>query len=369
MDKSTLRVNSMSRQQRDGERGAALILGLIVLAGVTTMLVPVVKWTSGNHLAGKSQVNVALDRYASDSGAEHALWRIQYESGFVTSLNPTVNYSQTFNSRSTAIRVTAAPTPAAPPPICQSQPGGHVCVLTSVSPSYAAVLETTLSTNLTSSATVLSVDNMVGLDSNPSIVQIDSEQMTVSSISGNQLTVARGANGTTAATHSSGTLVLRATSFVYTLKVMDIGTSTVHFGQFGDLLPAGFAYVPGSTVFNGIQDNSNHPVVAVDPTKSMVSGQQELTWDFGNPAPHVNAGASATISFRAAGAPHIGTWGDAAWAVANPNDIGSVLSISETAPVIAAFPDFDITSAAAGVTTKVRTQRQNVGVILSWQAS
>ena len=65
------------------------------------------------------------------------------------------------------------------------------------------------------SATSIVVDQGGDFENNQNI-KVDSEEMTITNISGNSLTVARGVNGTTAATHTDNTIVYRDDSFLYT---------------------------------------------------------------------------------------------------------------------------------------------------------
>jgi hypothetical protein len=72
----------------------------------------------------------------------------------------------------------------------------------------AAAASTTLNTAINStSSTSIKVNGTSGFPGVPFYIQIDSEQMKVTTVAGTTWTVARGQNGTTAATHSSGATV------------------------------------------------------------------------------------------------------------------------------------------------------------------
>jgi len=65
------------------------------------------------------------------------------------------------------------------------------------------------------SATSIVVDQGGDFENNQNI-KVDSEEMTITNISGNTLTVIRGVNGTTSATHTDNTIVYRDDSYIYT---------------------------------------------------------------------------------------------------------------------------------------------------------
>jgi hypothetical protein len=69
---------------------------------------------------------------------------------------------------------------------------------------------------ITSTSTTSIVVDQGGDFENNQNIKVDSEEMTITNISGNSLTVARGVNGTTAATHTDNTIVYRDDSFLYT---------------------------------------------------------------------------------------------------------------------------------------------------------
>lgn len=67
----------------------------------------------------------------------------------------------------------------------------------------------------TTSETSITVDDGTDFEVNQNI-KIDSEEMTITAISSNTLTVVRGVNGTTAATHTDNTSVFKDDSTLYT---------------------------------------------------------------------------------------------------------------------------------------------------------
>ena len=69
---------------------------------------------------------------------------------------------------------------------------------------------------ITSTSTTSIVVDQGGDFENNQNIKVDSEEMTITNISGNSLTVARGVNGTTAATHTDNTIVYKDDSFLYT---------------------------------------------------------------------------------------------------------------------------------------------------------
>jgi hypothetical protein len=72
----------------------------------------------------------------------------------------------------------------------------------------AATASTTLKSRISStSSTSITVNTTTGFPSVPFYIQVDTEQMKVTATSGTTWTVTRGANGTTAAAHSSGATV------------------------------------------------------------------------------------------------------------------------------------------------------------------
>lgn len=116
------------------EKGVIWGLTLALLALGALVAVPVARLGSTAALGSNKATQQVWDRYSADAGIEHALWRIQYQSGFQGSLNPTVTYTQSYNGRTVSLTVTAQTPPPPPPSPCQSGTGGQICISSSVSP-------------------------------------------------------------------------------------------------------------------------------------------------------------------------------------------------------------------------------------------
>ncbi len=84
------------------------------------------------------------------------------------------------------------------------------------------ITTTTLSASVTATATKVTVTSAAGISANNTIIQIDSENMYVSDVSGTTLTVVRAFNNTTAAAHSAGTTV-----FVFNVSTFSTNGSTL----------------------------------------------------------------------------------------------------------------------------------------------
>ncbi len=99
------------------------------------------------------------------------------------------------------------------PDILNGGPGANTLVITAAQ-GVASPGPGTLTTSLDASSTTLSVTDGAAITNaelnQPGgyVVQIDNEQMLVTAVSGNTLTVQRGYNGTTAAVHNAGALLL-----------------------------------------------------------------------------------------------------------------------------------------------------------------
>lgn len=143
------------------------------------------------------------------------------------------------------------------------------------------------------------------------------------------------------------------TTFVYTIIVDNVGTSTVHLEQIGDLLPRGLAYKEGSA--GEYLDN----IARVDPGKEYKGDHQELLWDFGTSPPEVRAGETATQTFQA----DASQWGpyNEAWIVAVPDSIGLVSTASGNR--------YDIAAQAGGQLALRAAVAFEAGqlIVLSWQ--
>ncbi len=160
------------------------------------------------------------------------------------------------------------------------------------------------------------------------------------------------------------------TTFTYRMSIENHGTSRVHLYDLGDLLPPGFAYVTDSASSTGIL-RSPGPILLGLPTITIVSGRQQVVWSFDPPRPYVESGTTATVTFQATATLSEGTYNDDAWVTdadwvsGVPTSIGDVTPYT---PIVAAWPEFDITSAAGALAVKARAKLPDTGiVILSWQ--
>lgn len=147
-------------------------------------------------------------------------------------------------------------------------------------------------------------------------------------------------------------------TFTYTLHIDNIGTSTVHIVQIGDLLPPGFSYVAGSS--SGI--------TSAAPAITMMAGRQQLIWDLGSsPGHRMNSGVSETEVFRAEATIGWAIYYNNAWVIASPDSIDMVAT-GPSAPIVGAMP-FDIQAKAGSTTVYARVAATETGAIaiLSWQ--
>lgn len=166
------------------EKGQILPLALAAMTLGILMVIPFLQYATTAVRGSGQYQEMAAAQYSADSGAEHAMWRIAYEDGFVDTLteeNPTVQYTLTVNGMEVPTTVTMML--AEPPP----DPGG-------------------------------------GGDGEQSWrVDVDKSVEPVSAPLG------------------------EPTTFTYTIYIENTGTSTVHLEGIGDLLPEGFEYVPLSS--------------------------------------------------------------------------------------------------------------------------
>lgn len=157
------------------------------------------------------------------------------------------------------------------------------------------------------------------------------------------------------------------TTFTFTLSIRNVWSSQVNITQLGNRLPAGFSYVTGSAAEIGIS-TATGPLVLAAPAVTMVSGQQQLLWNFSAPQPWINAGVTATVTFTAMATLSTGTYYNSAWVKVTPNSV-DLVQTGPSSPVTVNSPEFDITSTAGGVTVRARAAQTETGVrIRSWQA-
>ena len=94
-----------------------------------------------------------------------------------------------------------------------------------------------------------------------------------------------------------------ATTYTYTIEIQNIGTEALNMSQVRDLLPEGFAYVPGST---------SGDVTIADPTTTMHQGSERLDWSF-DPSFLVPSGDTRTIVFLADATAEPGDFWNQVW--------------------------------------------------------
>ncbi|MEK7682179.1 MAG: hypothetical protein AAB369_05060, partial [Chloroflexota bacterium] len=119
----------------------------------------------------------------------------------------------------------------------------------------------------------------------------------------------------------------QTTVFTYTIQISNTGTATIKLEQVWDILPQGFTYVPGSS--SGI--------TTTEPTLTMQSGQQNVTWEFDSPHPSIPSGQARTQVFQATATPQDGIYHNEAW-VETPSDSDNPASSGDTAPVAVTTP-------------------------------
>lgn len=280
-------------QARREEAGHVLALALIILA-VGSLLVTSLLTSGTTTLLGSGQARERLEQQtAADAGVEHAIWRVRYDAGFLSSLvaSTPVTYARTVGNVPVSISVTLVPTPTpapTPTPIGTPQSGGSIQVAKTGSPTTALPYQTTV--------------------------------------------------------------------FTFTIAVTNTGTSTVHFSEIYDLLPAGFTYVAGSS--SGI--------TAAEPVLSMQSGRQKVDWLFGSPYPGVPSESTLYQVFRAVATLEDGAYYNQAFVQAVPGSIGLVGGSSAT--VVANMEQYDIRATAGPLSIRSRIGLQDGAVhIRSWQ--
>jgi hypothetical protein len=183
---------------------------------------------------------------------------------------------------------------------------------------------------INNAATSLTVTSSTGMPAAPFVVQVDSEDMNVTAKAGNVLTVARGFNGTTAASHTNGTSVYVATvlptafasfpstngfTFLIGSEQMTVtagagtATWTVTRGDNGTTAAAHAALAPLNQVSMTVASSSNFPssgnyVILVGTEQMHVtSGQGTTSWLVTRPYNGSTAAAhasAATVSLLSA---------------------------------------------------------------------
>lgn len=152
---------------------------------------------------------------------------------------------------------------------------------------------------------------------------------------------------------------LETTVVTYTLLVENVGTSRVHLEKIGDNLPQSFHYL----------DGTSSGFTTVNPTTTIVDGNEVLEWAFTTPLPYVDPGETGTQTFQAeATPPGGGVYYNEGWVVADPDSIDYVTS-GTTAPVeVGGGSAYNIVSTANGLAIQARVSVSADGVyITSWQ--
>ena len=99
----------LNRLFRSSESGLTLILALMILAGVSLTVIPLLLLGSTSLLATNRAEQRFGERHAADAGVEDALWRIKWGDDF----DSTIPYTNTldFNGHSTTQLIEPAPLP------------------------------------------------------------------------------------------------------------------------------------------------------------------------------------------------------------------------------------------------------------------
>ncbi len=294
----------ISEAASGSEKGQVWALTLMVLAASSLLVVPTMSWGSTSLRSSNAAQQRVQDRYSSDAGVEHALWRLQYQSGFSNAVVTPVAYSQSVNGRSASITVIAVATPVPPTPTPTPTPsgtsGGHISIVSQVSPSTITPYQ--------------------------------------------------------------------ATTFTYTLYIQNYGTSKVHLDDVGDLLPSTFSYVAGSVTNNGITKGSGNITLGAPAITIVNGQQQLLwSFSTPKPYVESGVTAVVTLKATATPAPGTylnDAWVDPSPDTFGT----ITASTGFASPVLALWPTYDIISTAGKVTTKARAELQTSGaVIKSWQ--
>jgi len=152
---------------------------------------------------------------------------------------------------------------------------------------------------------------------------------------------------------------LQRSVVTYTIIVQNIGTSTVHLEKIGDNLPQSFHYL----------DGTSSGFTTVNPTITIVDGNEVLEWAFSTPLPSVPKNQTGTQTFQAEATPEWGLYYNEGWVVASPDSLDYITS-GTTAPVVAGEGSaYNIFSTANGATFQARVSINADGSIsvISWQ--
>lgn len=149
----------------------------------------------------------------------------------------------------------------------------------------------------------------------------------------------------------------QATIVTVTIIARNIGANQIKFEQIGDKLPPGFTYIPGTA----------SGYTTAEPAIQMVSGRQEVTWNWVSPHPTLGSGESVQQIFQASALPSEGIYYNEAWVIFVPNSEGTVYAGNAT-PVVAEYRKYDVMSKVGNITLKSRLGKNDINVkYLSWQ--
>jgi len=141
------------------------------------------------------------------------------------------------------------------------------------------------------------------------------------------------------------------------ISVRNIGTSKIKFEEMGDKLPQNFTYEAGSA----------YGLTSSEPLTQMVSGRQEMTWEWGSPHPEIDPEQLIQQMFQASAIPPEGVYYNEAWVEFVPDAVGTVSSGGGDA-LVAQYRKYDVISRAGNVTLRSRLGMNDLGVIVqSWQ--
>lgn len=102
-----------TRNTRPDESGQALVIALLALALAVLLVTGFLYYASTSQRATQAVQEQTIDRYSTDAGVEHAIWRLTNETGFtqtVTASSP-LTYTITINGQTVVITVTRVFTP------------------------------------------------------------------------------------------------------------------------------------------------------------------------------------------------------------------------------------------------------------------
>jgi flagellar basal body-associated protein FliL len=99
--------------QRSGESGQAVVIALVALAIGILLVAGFLYFVTTSQRASQAAQEQAIDRYSTDAGVEHAIWRLTHEPGFTTTLESgdPATYTIDINGQTVAITVTRVLTP------------------------------------------------------------------------------------------------------------------------------------------------------------------------------------------------------------------------------------------------------------------